>query len=124
MNYKTLLCLALILSTGLLGAPLTAQPSSPVDLIMVDKDLTKQIADILKLCQKVKPGTTYAELLKTFTTEGGISNSKQQTFVYRGCPYIKIDVEFTLSDPKQNTAEGGPIVSKVSKPYLAWSVMD
>jgi hypothetical protein len=90
------------------------------------KDPTKQIAEILTECQKIKPEMTRAELLKVFTTEGGLSTAAWRTFVYRGCPYIKVDVDFTPSDPKQKMVEERPTdtISKISKPYLDWSIGD
>lgn len=92
----------------------------------VDKNLTQQVSDILKECEKIKPGMTRAELLKIFTIEGGISTAKQRTFVYRSCLIIKADVDFALSDPKQNVLEERPTdtVSKISKPYLEWIIGD
>ena len=92
----------------------------------VDTNLTKQISEILTECQRIKPGMTRAELLKVFDTQGGISTATQRTFVYRGCPYIKVDVDFNLSDPKQKALEERPTdtISKISKPYLDWSIGD
>ena len=89
-------------------------------------NFTKQLSDILTECQNIKPGMTRAELLKVFGTQGGISTATQRTFVYRGCPYIKVDVDFTLSGPKQNALEERPTdtISKISKPYLDWSIGD
>jgi hypothetical protein len=91
-----------------------------------DTNLTKQISEILIECQKIKPGMTRAELLKAFDMEGGLSSATQRTFVYRGCPYIKVDVDFNLSDPQQKTLEERPTdtISKISKPYLDWSISD
>jgi len=129
MKPKIILCLALVLSLVLAGcesAP-SARSSAPSrggnD---VDKDLTKQISNILSECQKIKPGMTRSDLLKVFTTEGGISTAAHRTFVYRGCPYIKVDVDFTLSDPTQNFLEERPTdtISKISQPYLEWGVSD
>jgi hypothetical protein len=89
-------------------------------------NLTKQISEILIECQKIKPGMTRAELLKVFTMEGGLSTTTHQTFVYRGCPYIKVDVDFTPSDQKQKMIEERPTdtISKISKPYLDWTIAD
>jgi len=99
-------------------------PSHAGDVI--DKSLTKQISDILTECQKITVGTTRAELMKVFTIEGGLSTAAHRTFVHRHCPYIKVDVDFTLSDPKQPGLEERPTdtVSKISKPYLDWTVFD
>jgi hypothetical protein len=108
------------------GLPWTSAAEIGVIQSGENTDLTKQISDILAGCQKIKPGMTRAELLKIFTTEGGLSTATHRTYVYRGCPYIKVDVEFTPSEPGQNVLEERPgdIISKVSKPYLDWSIID
>jgi hypothetical protein len=87
---------------------------------------TRLLSDILTECQKIKPGMTRSDLLKVFTTEGGISTATHRTFVYRGCPYIKVDVDFTFSGPKQKMVAERPTdtISKISKPYLDWSISD
>jgi hypothetical protein len=92
----------------------------------VDTNFTKQISDILTECKKIAPGTTRAELLRVFAAEGGISTATHQTFVHRRCPFIKVDVDFILSDPKQKVIEDQPTdtISKISKPYLGWSIND
>ena len=89
----------------------------------IDKDLTKKLADILTECQKIKPGMTRAELYKVFTAEGGFpQEADHQTFVYRGCPFIKVDVDFTLSDPKTPKELPTDTISTISIPYLAHPV--
>jgi hypothetical protein len=118
MKNLTLVLLAVV-AIGFLVAPSRAGDE-------VDKNLTKQMSDILTEWKKITPGTTRTELLKVFTTEGGISTAKHRTFVHRRCPYIKVDVDFTLSDPKQSIVDERPTdtVSKISKPYLEWSIID
>jgi hypothetical protein len=113
------LTLSLLVSVifGILAVPALADSG-------VDKALTKQIADVLKECQTIKPGMTRAEISKVFTTEGGISTAKHRTYAFRGCPYIKVDVDFTLSDSKQDEERQTDIIAKISKPYLDWSVID
>jgi hypothetical protein len=44
---------------------------------------------------------TRSDLLKVFATEGGLSWSTQRTYVYRQCPYIKVDVKFELEERGQ-----------------------
>ncbi len=92
----------------------------------IDKSLTQQVSAVLTECKKIAPGATRAELLKIFTSEGGISTAKHRTFVHRRCPYIKVDVDFTLSDPKQSLVDerATDTVKKVSRPYLEWSIID
>ena len=109
-----------------LGILLACCLSSPCPADSVDKELTKQISDILTECRKITPGTTRADLLKVFTTEGGLSTATHRTFVHRRCPYIKVDVEFTPSESKQKLLEERPTdtVRKISRPYLEWSNAD
>ena len=92
----------------------------------VDKNLTKQMSDILTEWKKITPGTKRAELLKVFTTEGGISTARHRIFVHRRCPCIKVEVDFTLSDPQQSIVDERPTdtVSRISRPYLEWSIID
>ena len=87
-----------------------------------DSDHTEWIAGVLKATQSIKVGMTRSDLLKVFTTEGGLSWSSQRTYVYRQCPYIKVDVKFAAS---RNTEElPKDKIVEISRPYLAWSVMD
>jgi len=68
----------------------------------------------------VRVGGTRSELLKIFTTEGGLSAPSQQTYVYRHCPYIKVDVKFATGDQELPTDK----IVDISRPYLDWSKAD
>src|SRR5271156_4692652 len=81
-----------------------------------DKELTSRISDIIQECSKLKAGTTRAGLMKYFTTEGGLSSPEAQTFVYRSCPYIKVDVVFTLADLKEKKESSQDVIQTISKP--------
>ena len=65
---------------------------------------------------------TRADLMKVFTTEGGLSIASHRTYVYRQCPYIKVDVKFTA--PSLGEELPTDKIVEVSRPYLEWSVMD
>lgn len=94
--------------------------------IDADKNLTKQISDVLTQCQTIKPGMTRADLLKIFAPSGGLSTAGHATFFYRKCAYIKVRVDFALSDPKQKTEEKcrADRIINISQPYLDWSIID
>jgi hypothetical protein len=112
----------LLLTTVPLSAQSPQRPQSP----------TEWIAESLREMQTIKVGMTRADLLKVFTTEGGLSTGLQRAYVYRKCPYIKVDVEFvpvgrparddagrvTLLEAKED------VIKKISKPYLDWMVLD
>ena len=90
------------------------------------------VADTLKSMNTVKPGMTRNDLLKVFTTEGGLSTALQRTFVSRECPYFKVDVEFEAVGRPNRDRDGRvtlkedshDIIVKISKPYLAFIVTD
>ena len=106
----------------------------PADTAIIDKrkptdrqqgleNRTEWISECIKRIQSIKPGATRAELLKVFTTEGGLSTRSWRTYVYRQCPYIKVDVEFKAIDDDRYE-KPGDIITKISRPYLEWSIMN
>jgi len=81
---------------------------------------TLWIAKLLKQIGAIHSGMTRSDLQQIFTTEGGISTRTQRTYVFKDCPYIKVNVVF--SDTGATEAEDR-IVS-ISRPYLAFAVTD
>jgi hypothetical protein len=118
----------LISVIGLAGSG--AKPT--VEKYQEAEDQTAWVARSLKQMQRVKVGMTRADLLKVFTTEGGISTRLWRTYVYKQCPYFKVDVEFrAVGSPardKNGRVSGDEsdddMITKISKPYLAWTVAD
>lgn len=78
------------------------------------------IAKVLKQIESIHPGMTRKDLWLTFTTEGGLSTRQQQTFIYKDCPYIKVDVVFSGT----GATEAEDRIVSISRPYLAFSVTD
>jgi hypothetical protein len=99
-----------------------ARLGSQQSLPQTDADHTEWIAGVLKATQSIKVGMTRSDLFKVFTTEGGLSWSTQRTYVYRQCPYIKVDVKFAASSNAEELPKDK--IVEISRPYLAWSVMD
>jgi hypothetical protein len=104
----------------------------PAQSIQKSREQTEWIGASLKKIQTIKVGMTRADLLKVFTTEGGLSTGLNRTYVYRECPHIKVDVEFEpIGRPARDT-EGRvslieadeDVIKKISKPYLEWSITD
>ena len=93
---------------------------------------TEWIAKSMKEMEQIKVGMTRADLLKVFTTEGGLSTGLNRRYIYRECPYIKVDVEFEPVGRAARDAQGrvtlieadGDMIKKISQPYLEWSIMD
>jgi hypothetical protein len=80
----------------------------------------------------IKAGMMRADLVKVFTTEGGLSTGLSRTYVYRRCPYFKVDVEFEpVGRPARDKAgrvtlveSEKDVIKKISSPYLALIVVD
>lgn len=90
------------------------------------RDLEKLIAKSLGEIEKIKAGMTRADLLKVFSTQGGMSTGIYRNYVYKNCPYIKVDVEFEPVGRPARDAQGRvtleeaneDLIKKISKPYL------
>jgi hypothetical protein len=93
-----------------------------------DAKHTAWISGVMRRLHAIKPGHTRADLLKVCTTEGGLSNARQRQYVYKGCPYIKVEVHFRPAGDaeKTNVLDEQPtdIITKISQPFLQWSIMD
>jgi hypothetical protein len=90
------------------------------------------VGSVLRWTQDIKPGMTRQDLLRVYTTEGGLSTGTRRTYVLKGCPYIKVDVEFKAIGRQERDQDGRvtlmedgrDIIDKISKPYLGYSILD
>jgi|SRR5215469_10629120 len=96
------------------------------------QDHTVWVTQELTKMETIKPGMTRDDLLRVFKTEGGLSTPLHRTFVSRDCPYFKVDVEFkAVARPDHGNSpfvtsveDGRDIITRVSKPYMQFSVAD
>jgi hypothetical protein len=98
---------------------------------VVDPALTRSIDQVLKDVSSIQSGMTRAELLRVFTTEGGLSTRDEQRYVYRRCPLIKVMVTFRRPADADDDWGGAPeeeragdIIQSISKPFLEYSITD
>jgi hypothetical protein len=99
-----------------------APSESQQSISHIDRDHTAWIAGALNAIQTISVGMTRADLMKVFTTEGGLYSTSRRTYVYQQCPYIKVDVKFTASSRREESPTDK--IVEISRPYLALSVMD
>jgi len=100
----------------------TGHPLQPVTLPgepVIDWGHTQWVSNVLACIATIKPGMTRSDLLRVFTTEGGLSTRTHRTYVLKQCPTIKVDVEFSIS-----ANEADDKISQISKPYLDYSNYD
>src|ERR1700684_165522 len=116
------LFLVLIVSSSYAGS----SPESS-DQTRVEDEHRKWIDQVLQSIATIKPGMTRQNLLKIFGEEGGLSTRTQRKYVYKQCPSIKVDVEFSpvdaAGDGKTRQYEENPDdkIVKISRPYLEYS---
>jgi len=90
------------------------------------------VTHALEKMETIKTGMTRGDLLKIFTTEGGISTPLNRRFVSRDCPYFKVDVEFRAVGRPDKDRDGPvtlvedprDIIVKISQPFLQSSIAD
>jgi hypothetical protein len=87
---------------------------------------TDWVAKVLRRIESIEVGKSRRELLQVFGEEGGISTRRQKRYVYRECPYIKVDVEFEPIEAKddQRTEYPSDKIIRISKPFLEWPIHD
>ena len=86
------------------------------------------VVESLKRMQTIKPGMTRNQLLKVFTTEGGISTARERLYVSRDCPYFKVKVDFRQAIESEQTdwlqELDGDVITAISDPFLQFGIMD
>ncbi|HMG84779.1 MAG TPA: hypothetical protein VK574_03510 [Terracidiphilus sp.] len=86
----------------------------------------------MKRMLTVEPGRNREQLMRVFTTEGGISTALQRTFVSRDCPFFKVDVtlrraagfDANASQDQWIQERDDDVIVSISRPYLQFSIMD
>jgi hypothetical protein len=89
-----------------------------------NSDHVQWVEHSLSAMQNIKVGMNRAELGKVFVEEGGLSTRTARTYVFKGCQYFKVDVEFEIDPASPSGESPKDRIVKISKPYLAWSTGD
>jgi hypothetical protein len=92
----------------------------------------KWVGTVLGRMETIKPGMTRGDLLRVFTTEGGLSQPLERTFVSRECPYFKVLVTFSAVGRPQRDSDGRELLTEdardvivtISQPFLGLAVIN
>ncbi|HYL85201.1 MAG TPA: hypothetical protein VE263_13275 [Candidatus Angelobacter sp.] len=128
---RRLLVLALFSMIAISGSTSVRQMPSP-NQESCAQDYRVWVTQALEKMETIKAGMTREQLLKIFTTEGGLSAGLRRTYVSRDCPYFKVDVEFEAVGRPNRDEDGRvtlvedsrDIIVRVSRPYLQFSITD
>jgi len=100
------------------GQGVPAMPCTP-------EALNKSIEAVMQAIDAIKPGMTRADMLTIFREDSGITSPSLQRYVFRLCPYIKVDFEFERRTNSDDQANGNDDkILKLSRPYLQYSGAD
>jgi len=94
-----------------------------IDAGQIEQNHTEWVQHVLASIRTVQPGMTRRDLLSVLDPDGGLSTRTQGTYIYKHCPYIKVDVEFFRAD-RGATEKPGDRIVRISRPYLADPVYD
>jgi hypothetical protein len=99
------------------------QDESVPESAELDAERTEWIAKVMREIGRVKPGMRRSDLSPTLTGEGGLSTRSWRVYVYRGCAYIHVRVEFTPVDDSTDESPNDTITS-ISTPFLVPVTVD
>jgi hypothetical protein len=115
---KPIWCL-IVLSIALI-APVAQDVAG--DRNALDVEYGRWIEQVMTKISSVKPGMTRQSLSQFFREDGGLQFPAQTRYVYKRCPYVKIDVEFSVD--AGHTFNADDKIVKISRPYLEYPFSD
>src|ERR1700690_3519009 len=77
-----------------IGAPFSIWSTHSASQATCADEHREWVGKTLEKMETIHPGMTREDLLRIFTTEGGLSTGLRRTYVRQECPYFKVDVEF------------------------------
>jgi hypothetical protein len=121
-----------LLAAVSIGGSASVFALSTDEVCKASSDRIAWVAESLKRMLTIKPGMSRDQLLRVFSTEGGISTAFQRTFVSRDCPFFKVDVTFDRATGLNSNTNRSDVlreldtdvVASISRPYLQFSIMD
>jgi hypothetical protein len=130
MFKRCLLLVALLVLSCSGGRLVISSSSGPLILDRAEtrhyQEVEAYLSQRLKEVESIKVGTTYRNLRKFFTEDGGISSPPPHRFINILCPFVKINVSFDGEDRNHSL---WPIpdearVSVVTGPYFEQPYFD
>jgi hypothetical protein len=98
---------------GLVGTPANDSQSSCEPMQHALKDLGQ-----------LKVGMSRRDAEKTLKLSGGLSSRTDTFYVYRGCAYVQVELDFEPDPNIDREFSPNDQISKISRPYLAYPAMD
>ena len=127
--WKLAWALLTVLVMTVAGVPAQETLTDAQSRTLINQEHTQWIDQVLRSIATIKPGMTRKDLVRVFKQEGGLSTRTRKKYVYKHCPYIKVDVEFSPAsdmDANQDAATEKPEdrIVRISRPYFEYSITD
>ena len=127
--WKLAWALLTVLVMTVAGVPAQETLTDAQSRTLINQEHTQWIDQVMRSIATIKPGMTRKDLVRVFKQEGGLSTRTRKKYVYKHCPYIKVDVEFSPAsdmDANQDAATEKPEdrIVRISRPYLEYSITD
>jgi len=123
--WKSACTLLVLLVATVAGFPAQETVIEAQGRSQMDQEHRKWIDQVMRTISTIKPGMTRKDVLRVFSEEGGLSTRRQRKYVYKHCPYIKVDVEFSIPEGDDELTENrDDKIVKISRPYLEYSIAD
>jgi hypothetical protein len=81
-----------------------------------------ELQEAFEKIRTIRVGSTRGDLVKLFHMSGGLSTQRQGTYNYRDSFLIQVDVEFATNGSQARSLSD--VITKISRPYIASSVVD
>jgi hypothetical protein len=116
MRRSPLLALALVLQPFIMSTAHAQAPAGCEGCALMEA--------ALKAVQNLSPGSPRAKVELDFRPDGGLQPFQGPTrYVFKKCPLVKVDIEFTHFDGEQDGLPSDQIIN-VSRPYLEYPAYD
>lgn len=98
--------------------------SQPDHIEWVEKSLERMLT--------IKVGMTRNQLMKIFTTQGGVYTARERQFVSRDCPYFKVNAKFRRAvESQMDEGESAwlnkrddDVITNIDGPFLGYLIFD
>jgi hypothetical protein len=89
----------------------------------IEQAHSRWVQHVLRSIGTIRPGMTRKDLAPMLVLDGGLQFPGHGRFVYAKCDFIKVDIDFAVTDEGSTFSPDDKVV-KVSRPYLESPVTD
>jgi hypothetical protein len=112
-----------ILLIGFCFSAASAQDAATGSGVKIGEDRSQWIEHVMHSISAIKPGMTRKSLSRMLIEDGGLQVRQHTRYLYKPCPYIKVEIEFAPADEGSTWSPDDKVIS-ISRPYLEYPAAD